>query len=197
MRCVLFILLGLLLGSARADVYMRDDDGVPVFSDQPDHRQFRLFMRTDDLPLNSAARRADPRTLQLRMQQLSPLIEAAASSAAIDPALLHAVVMVESGYNATARSPKGALGLMQLMPDTARRFGTDNPHDPAQNLRGGARYLSWLLQEFQGDLSLTLAAYNAGENAVHRHGRRIPPYAETRRYVPAVLARYALLRKAA
>lgn len=101
-----------------------------------------------------------------------------------------AVVATESAFNPRARSPKGALGLMQLMPDTARRLGVADPLDPEANLRGGVRYLSMLLDMFD-DLSLALAAYNAGEGAVIRHGRSIPPYPETLAYVPKVMRHYA------
>lgn len=107
----------------------------------------------------------------------------------LSPQLLHAVIAVESAYDPRAVSPKGAQGLMQLMPATARRFGVKDPFDPQDNVRGGAQYLKVLLAQFNGDLQLTLAAYNAGENAVVRHGNRVPPFAETRRYVPKVIAR--------
>ena len=100
--------------------------------------------------------------------------------------LIKAVAMVESGFDAHARSPKGALGLMQLMPATARRYGVKNPLDPWQNLRGGVAYLSDLLHLYDGDLSLTLAAYNAGPGALRRYGG-VPPYLETRNYVRKVL----------
>jgi soluble lytic murein transglycosylase-like protein len=99
-----------------------------------------------------------------------------------------AVVEVESGFNPKAASPKNAQGLMQLIPETAERFGVADVWDPEQNLRGGMAYLSWLMQHFDGDLELVLAAYNAGEGAVQRHGG-IPPYAETRDYVQRVIAR--------
>lgn len=181
--------------TAQADIYVREEHGVPVFSDRQNDRSFAFYLRTDDMPQQALGRRADPQLIRLRMQNYSPLIERAAKAVALEPALLHAVIMVESGYNASARSPKGALGLMQLMPETARRFGTVDRADPEQNLRGGARYLARLLVEFNGELSLALAAYNAGENAVRRHGGRIPPYLETQRYVPAVLARYEYLRQ--
>lgn len=194
---VAILLCSLAASAAHADIYVREEDGVPLYTDQPSGKSFALFLRTGDLPLNSQARGVEPRLIEQRMQRFKPLVEAAAQDAALDPALLHAVVMVESGYNPSARSPKGAQGLMQLMPGTARRFGTLDPYDPAQNLRGGARYLARLLVEFDGELSLALAAYNAGENAVRRHGGRIPPYAETQRYVPAVLARYSYLRRQA
>lgn len=190
------LLLALLPSVAHADIYVREVDGVPLYTDQPsgNAKSFSLFLRTRDLPAGSMARQADSRLIKQRMETYTPLIEHAAHAAALEPALLHAVIMVESGYNAAALSPKGARGLMQLMPETAKRFGTTNPHDPAENLRGGARYLAQLIREFDGELSLALAAYNAGENAVRRYGGRIPPYAETQRYVPAVLSRYALLR---
>jgi soluble lytic murein transglycosylase-like protein len=106
------------------------------------------------------------------------------------PELLDAVIRVESGYEPSAVSPKGAMGLMQLMPDTAARFAIANPLDPVENMRGGARYLRWLMDRFDGELELVLAAYNAGEGAVERYGNRIPPYDETRAYVARVLQIY-------
>jgi soluble lytic murein transglycosylase-like protein len=103
----------------------------------------------------------------------------------LDPRLVVAVIEVESGFNPKAKSPKGAMGLMQLMPETARRFGVKNPWDPLQNLRGGMAYLRWLLDRFDGDLALVLASYNAGEKAVERY-RGVPPFGETRRYVQRI-----------
>ena len=114
----------------------------------------------------------------------------------LEPALLHAVISAESAYNPQARSPKGARGLMQLMPDTARRFGVSDPDDPTENLHGGARYLRWLLDSFT-DLRLALAAYNAGEGAVQRYGNAIPPYPETRTYVRRVIEFLPLLSECA
>jgi soluble lytic murein transglycosylase-like protein len=103
--------------------------------------------------------------------------------------LLHAIIAVESAYDARAVSSKGAQGLMQLMPATAQRFGVLDPFDPHENVRAGARYLKALMAQFNGDLKLTLAAYNAGESAVVRYGNRVPPFAETQKYVPKVMAR--------
>lgn len=123
------------------------------------------------------------------------IVERKARDAGLDPALLHAVLKTESAYNARALSPKGAIGLMQLMPDTARRYGVRNARDPAQNIAGGTAYLRDLLGLFDHDLPLALAAYNAGENEVIRRGYRIPPFAETRSYVPKVLAEYDSLRR--
>jgi soluble lytic murein transglycosylase-like protein len=116
-------------------------------------------------------------------------IAAAADRHGLDRALLAAMVEVESGFHPRAVSPKGARGLMQLMPATAKRFGVTDPFDPLQSLDGGAQYLDWLLERFQGRTDLALAAYNAGEGAVDRHGRQIPPYGETLRYVNGVLER--------
>lgn len=118
-------------------------------------------------------------------------IEAAARSAELDPALLHALIHVESRHQAQALSPKGATGLMQVMPETAARFGVPHPERSVEaNLKAGSLYLRSLMRQFDGRLDLTLAAYNAGEGAVLRHSMAIPPYAETRRYVPAVISKY-------
>lgn len=118
-------------------------------------------------------------------------IEGIALESGIDPALVHAVIFIESGYNPIARSPAGAIGLMQVIPATAARYGISNPAESLlANLRAGTRYLRDLMNQFNHNLDLVLAAYNAGENAVRRHGHRIPPYRETQLYVPAVLAKY-------
>jgi soluble lytic murein transglycosylase-like protein len=117
------------------------------------------------------------------------MVDAAARRHGLDPALVKAVVAVESGFQPQAVSPKGAQGLMQLMPATARDLGVMDPFDPAANLDGGSRYLSTLVARYDGDLSKALAAYNAGMGAVARHGG-VPPYAETRKYVNRVLSRY-------
>lgn len=114
----------------------------------------------------------------------------AAQAYQVDPALLQAMIAVESGFDPAAVSSKGAAGLMQLMPETAQRYGVADRFDPGQNIRGGARYLRDLLQRFNNDVSLALAAYNAGEGAVIQSGGRIPAYPETQAYVPKVLERY-------
>lgn len=121
------------------------------------------------------------------------LVQTTARDYSLDAALLHAIVSVESGYDALAVSPKGAIGLMQVRPQTGARFGFRRLEDPAENLRAGASYLQWLLTRFDGDLSLALAAYNAGEGAVLRYGRQVPPFRETQDYVRKVMAGYSRL----
>jgi len=127
----------------------------------------------------TSPRRAD---LAIAIYEMAPGFE-------LDPALVLEVVRAESNFDPRARSHKGALGLMQLIPATARRFGVDDPFEPTQNLRGGMAYLRWLLERFDGDLRLALAGYNAGEDAVERYGG-VPPYAETQDYVGRILERY-------
>jgi soluble lytic murein transglycosylase-like protein len=117
------------------------------------------------------------------------LIAESARRAAVDPRLVKSVMLVESAFNPAAISPKGARGLMQLMPGTAARLGVENSFDPAENIDGGVRHLSYLLGMFGGNLEKSLAAYNAGENAVLRHGG-VPPYDETRLYVHKALTAY-------
>jgi len=112
----------------------------------------------------------------------------------IDPLLLYSIMHQESSFKSHAISPKGARGLMQLMPGTAVRYGVTNIFDPRQNIEGGARYVSFLFERFDGDVNLTLAGYNAGEGAVEKYGWRIPPYAETQEYVRRISRRYSLLR---
>lgn len=119
------------------------------------------------------------------------LIKRAAAEAGIEASLVHAVAWNESRYDPRAVSHAGAAGVMQLMPDTARRFGVRDRFDAAQSLSGGARYLAWLLERYGHDVALALAAYNAGEGNVARHGNRIPPFPETQRYVRRVLRTYA------
>lgn len=117
-----------------------------------------------------------------------------ASNSGIDPRLIKAIIKVESNFNPQAVSPKGAMGLMQLMPETARRNGVSDPYDPAENIRGGVKYFKKLTRMFKGDLRLALAGYNAGEEAVVEYGYRIPPYQETINYVDKVLAHYDYLK---
>ena len=118
------------------------------------------------------------------------MVNKVARTYGLESALLHAVISVESRYSPKAVSKAGAIGLMQLMPETARRYGVVDPLDPLQNLRGGARYLRYLLKKYNNDRNPALAAYNAGEKSVAKYGNQIPPYPETTEYVPRVMGYY-------
>ena len=188
------VMLALLAGPARADIYaFTDASGIMHFSDVPDDSRYALFLRTPKPAGTGAATGATPAAAPLR-EHYRGYIDDAARTYQVEAALLRAVISAESGYDPRAVSPRGAMGLMQLMPDTARRYGVADPYDPAQSIRGGAQYLRDLLRLFGNDLKLALAAYNAGEKAVVRYGRRIPPYRETRAYVPRVLRYYRQFR---
>jgi Transglycosylase SLT domain len=129
-------------------------------------------------------------TRENRKAQFSDMIAQAAQRHQVDEKLVHAVIQTESAYNANATSRAGAVGLMQLMPATAKRYGVTDRSDPDQNINGGTRYLRYLLNLFNYNLDLAVAAYNAGEHAVMRYGNAIPPYPETRNYVRQVLSLY-------
>jgi soluble lytic murein transglycosylase-like protein len=183
-----------LPGAARADIYRYvDEAGTVHFTNIPNDARFKLYMTTQKNPdavsnvLTSRGVHAYPSEARKKYHLH---ILAAARAYQLEPALLHAVISAESGYNPLARSAKGARGLMQLMPDTARRYGVANPLDPQQNIYGGAAYLRDLLTLFGNDMNLALAAYNAGEGSVMEYGNRIPPYRETTQYVPKVLLYY-------
>ncbi len=150
----------------------------------------RLTASKPSLPLTEA-RKEHVLPPQFANRRFARLIDHAAREAALDPALVHAIIHIESGYNPEALSAKGAVGLMQVLPSTASLHGVPDPaSSPAANLRAGTRYLRYLMDIFDSRIDLVLAAYNAGEHAVMRHGLRIPPFRETQRYVPAVLAKY-------
>lgn len=169
---------------------------IPTFSDHPINRTSQVFAVFDGQRLwpRSGNGPVSLPQLSARRKALEPLVQRVAQSHGIHAALLKAVIEVESGFNARARSHKGAIGLMQVMPATAARYGHFDLYAPEQNVEVGARYLRDLLTMFGGDVRLAVAAYNAGENAVIRHGRRIPPYRETIKYVPMVLERYHRFR---
>lgn len=123
-------------------------------------------------------------------QAISNKIDAIARYYGLDPVLVQMIVKQESGFNPNARSSANAMGLMQMIPSTARRFGVNNPYDPDESLHGGCRYFVWLLRRYNGRLDLALAGYNAGEGAVERHGYKIPPYKETQGYVRSITNGY-------
>jgi len=186
----------LMLGAApvQADIFkFVDENNVAHFTNLPNDSRYRLYKRTPPQRAtisnsNNAARAA---AFRANRQRYTPMINTTAAQYQVDPALVHAVIMAESGYNPNAVSPKGATGLMQLMPGTAQRYGVHNSYDAAANIRGGTHYLRDLLEMFNQNIQLAVAAYNAGENAVINHGNQIPPYRETRNYVTRVLAFYS------
>jgi hypothetical protein len=186
-------------GATRADVYGYVENGRNhiLYSDTPPaDSRYRLYKRDrvgkSPERLSETVRFAGVTRSRYRSQVL-----AASQETEVDAALIHAVISVESGYNPSARSHAGAVGLMQLMPETAKRYGVTDRLDPAQNIRGGARYLRDLKAMFNNQLHLVLAAYNAGEEAVMKYGMRIPPYRETVDYVPKVMSHYKKYRAVA
>lgn len=187
-------LLGLLVltGVVQADVFVSvDAKGSYVLSNV--HRPGRTYERVIHEP-ESARVSMDQQPQMIARQPYAELVSAAATANQLPAALLHAVIQAESSYNSGATSPKGAGGLMQLMPDTARELGVTDVYDPKANIQGGARYLKHLMTLFDNDISLAVAAYNAGPQAVLSRGGIIPPFAETQRYVPSVLRQYRRLQ---
>ncbi len=186
--------LSLASPEARADIYsFTDERGVVHFTNIPGlDRRYKLIRREAGSTVPRSGQAWMPSEADIR--RFSGIIDVAARSHGVEPALVHAVITAESAFNPLARSRKGASGLMQLMPDTARRYGVSNIFDPAENIHGGVRYLRDLLAMFNGDMRLALAGYNAGENAVIRAGNKVPPYAETQHYVPKVIDLYHRFR---
>jgi soluble lytic murein transglycosylase-like protein len=186
------ILLPAWAVAANSKIYTYlDSQGLRHYTDVPDNSRYRLL----DLSPRDRTASGDRYDVVLlaRATQYDAIIEHAAVSSAVEPNLLRAVIVVESGFNSHAVSKRGAVGLMQLMPATATRFGVSNPYDPRQNVHAGARYLKFLIDRFGQDIRLALAAYNAGEEAVDRNGGQIPPFYETQLYVPRVLRIYKML----
>ena len=177
--------------SASAEIYsFTDENGVLHFSNVPTDERYVPLSAPNAVAKRTLGGSSNNQAASLTKAQYVGIIEEVARTYGLESALIHAVVSVESAYRVTAVSRKGAGGLMQLMPETAQRYGVTDRFDPVQNLHGGARYLSDLLKMFNGDVRLTLAAYNAGENNVIKYGNQIPPFQETRAYVPKVLGLY-------
>ncbi|MCB1763400.1 MAG: lytic transglycosylase domain-containing protein [Gammaproteobacteria bacterium] len=171
----------------------RDKNGHIHFTDKPQKRAagFELLWRSGNDPrYASYYSRINLNDFERNKQRYSDMITKTAERMNLQPNLLHAVVRAESAYDPKALSRKGARGLMQLMPATAERYGVSDSWDPEQNLTGGARYLRDLLDMFDQDMKLAVAAYNAGENAVRKYGNKIPPYPETLQYVQKVVSLY-------
>jgi soluble lytic murein transglycosylase-like protein len=180
---VLLTLLGTLwlAPAAFTDVYVyKDKQGVLTFTNVPTHQGFRRVIRDGAPRYSSSASYED-------------LIRSASDRHNVDADLIRAVIKVESDFDSSARSHKGAMGLMQLMPQTARLHNVLDLFDPGANIEGGVRHLKLLMGRYHGNLELSLAAYNAGINAVEKHGG-IPPFAETREYVRRVLGHYQAYR---
>lgn len=184
------MVLTVLAAPVKADVYAYiDANGVEHFTNAPGRGNYQRISSL--LEENGSSNRANALPVKGNVAAFAPDIEKAAGEAGIDAALVHAVITAESGYNPAAVSRAGAQGLMQLMPGTAKRYAVKDAFDPRQNIRGGTRYLRDLLDMFDNNVELAVAAYNAGENAVIRHGRKIPPYRETQAYVPKVMRLYS------
>jgi soluble lytic murein transglycosylase-like protein len=176
-------------GIAHADIYsFVDSSGVTHFSNVPNDSRYKLLISAP-----SEAPSPNPAKYLAKSSAFDPMIERAARSAAVQPELVRAVIVVESAFNPRAVSKRGALGLMQLKPSTAKHYGVSNAFDPEQNITAGAHYLRDLMLRFGNNMELALAAYNAGEDAVERYGRNIPPFSETRQYVPNVMRVYRKL----
>lgn len=208
------ILVGFLVtlicsGAVLADVYKYTaPDGQVYYTDEPPDQNYVRIIRTKVIVRvrnNNLAEEPESKSYvkvarkfrssyssSVNRQKYSALIAQAAEEYGVDEKLLHAVIQAESAYNPEARSPAGAVGLMQLMPDTALRYGVrvEDRTDPAESIKGGAKYLRDLMKMFDSNMELAVAGYNAGENAVKRYNNSVPPYPETRNYVAQVLAFY-------
>jgi hypothetical protein len=184
--CASFLIVLLSMVPASADIYKYEDsEGVLHFTDAPTDKRFKVFMRDikKDQRLRTTFRLSgcarDPK-------EFEPIINSCAMEYGVDKSLVKAVIQAESGFNPNAVSRKGAAGLMQLMPKTAQDLKVSDSFNPAENIRGGVRYLRFLLDTFKGDVAMALAAYNAGMAKVAKYGG-IPPYEETRNYVDRVM----------
>lgn len=188
----LFFVIGVLIPDPMqaAGVYTFTDaaTGVIHLTNKPAEPRYVKMTRLSYVADSAAPNK--PVERRMKLDRYHALVEKAAREHQLDRALLSAVIMVESGFDPNAVSRRGAVGLMQLMPATAQRYGITDPYDPAQNIQAGAKYLRYLMKKFNNDISLTLAAYNAGEATIQRYGNRLPPYQETIMYVPKVMDAY-------
>lgn len=180
-----WVCLGVYTNLTHADIYIdtHQADAI-VISSQPNEQQNYIKLESTS---NNHQSFDDTRLNQLPFHQE---VLYAATETKLEPALIHAVIAAESNHNPSAISVKGAAGLMQLMPKTAKQFGVNNILDPEQNILAGSQYLSALNKTYKGNIALALAAYNAGPASVKKYGGRIPPYKETQHYVPKVLQLY-------
>jgi soluble lytic murein transglycosylase-like protein len=183
-RTILMAILAVALAPRAADaqIYVwRDASGTIVLSDQKIDRPIAVYA----VPGAPAIRTTKP--MGTSASRFDTIIQEHASKQGLRLELVRAVIQVESAYNPRATSPKGAMGLMQLMPGTARELGVRDAYDPEDNIRGGTKYLRQLLDKYRGNEDLALAAYNAGSGAVDKYGQKVPPYRETKEYVRKVI----------
>src|SRR5476651_2073739 len=185
MRLLVLTIAAALLSplAAHAQIYAwHDANGNMVLSD----RKLDSSAVTYRVPDAPGIRATTPLVNAKYTQEFESIVQETAARHALRPALVRAVIQVESGFNPRARSPKGAMGLMQLMPATAKQYGVRNAFNPAENVRAGVAYLRELLDRYANNEELALAAYNAGPGAVDKHGQNVPPYRETQNYVAQI-----------
>ncbi len=188
------LILALVSMSSQADVYRYIDKyGHVILTDKPTHSGYKQLVKTWKGWEERKVFSKNHNWLK-NQKKFDPTIRSVAKTYKLPHTLLHAVITAESSYDPNAISKAGAVGLMQLMPETAKRYGVSNRRDPKQNIYGGSRYLRYLLKLFNNDLKLVLAAYNAGEGAVKKYGNKIPPYKETQNYVKKVIKYYKKYR---
>ena len=185
------LIVSLLLGSigavsvGHADIYKYvDQQGRVYYTNRPPHDGYRLILKSRK---SWQEPRIDYRNMEKNRQRFATTIASVAQKNKLPEGLIHAVIRAESAYDPNAVSRSGAVGLMQLMPDTARRYGITNRRNPSDNISGGTRYLKDLLERFDNNLELALAGYNAGERMVEKYGNQVPPFVETRSYVRKVM----------
>lgn len=187
------VLVGGLLGSvphARAQIFRGVSDSGAVLLSNLVSDEARTVIVAAPVASKMAAKSALAGPAVVPPEVFQPFILEASAASRLPAELIHAVIKTESNYNPRALSDKGAQGLMQLMPATAKRFGSTNSLDPRDNILTGSRYLRWLMDYFNQNIELAVAAYNAGESAVVKAGNRIPPFPETQQYVPTVMRHY-------
>jgi len=180
---------------ASADIYKYiDKHGRVILTDTPKNNKYKRLVKTWK-GWEEAKSQIALKDMFKNKERYTSTIDNIADRHRLPNHLLHAVITAESAYDPNAVSKAGAVGLMQLMPATAKRYGVKNRRDPSDNINGGAQYLRDLLRQFNNNLVLTLAAYNAGEGAVKKYGNKVPPYKETRNYVNKVIAYYKKYRQ--
>jgi soluble lytic murein transglycosylase-like protein len=191
---VCIFILSLISMPSQADIYKYiDKHGRVILTDKPTHSGYKQLVKTWK-GWEERKNVSKNYNWVKNQKKFDPTIRSVAKIYKLPHALLHAVITAESSYDPNAISRAGAVGLMQLMPETAKQYGVSNRRDPRQNIYGGSRYLRYLLKLFRNDLTLALAAYNAGEGTVKKYGNKIPPYKETRNYVNKVIKYYKKYR---